>query len=231
MTNDVFEPLAVALKDYFSKPFRELPKDLRGRVEREFFGLAWGNLTEKRRQAVAAQWDALHDPAGTACVRRGEELGSARDAAKFDVHEWETAPIEHVGHKVQKDAGLRAAKNRLETLDAQHKHERGDYVVGSESGPLAKKKERTRIDALSEAIEEAIRLAGRGDVDACTPGQVMNLLKSFVGGPESCIKRVVGDGVKWQDQRGLEHGLDIDALRHRLHRRSVRLGRRSPTSR
>ncbi len=223
VTDDVFESLAAALKDCFSKSFRKLPKDLRVRVKHDFFGLEWDTLTEKRREAVAARWDYEHDPATAAERERDLATWNEYHEAKREVAKWEAAATPTASDQATRDDRLKEAMGRLATLTDRYKQLRGDYVGRDQSAPAQKKETQTRVDALGAEIEQAIRELG-GDR---TPYQVMSKLRSYAEKSGSCISEAGGDYVLWRSASGDLQKLDMKNLRSRLTRRAQRLANTS----
>lgn len=58
-----FESLLSGLEGFFEKALRDLPDELRLRVENEFFPMPWDELNADQRRSVASQLDYQQDPA------------------------------------------------------------------------------------------------------------------------------------------------------------------------
>lgn len=74
---------------------------------------------------------------------------------------------------------------------------------------------RTRRDAMSREIDEAIRLID----GAPTPTAIMRRLQSFAGREGSCVTERCAEGVLWRDDSGKPQKLTAEALEKRLARR------------
>lgn len=81
-----FDPLAVALENWFEKPFSDLPDGLRERVAQEEILMPWDSLSANQRRSAAIQLDYEMDPA------RAEERAAAWNEVSVDWAYWRQVP-------------------------------------------------------------------------------------------------------------------------------------------
>jgi len=57
-----FNSLQTVLVDWFDTPLKDLPRELRQRIQNDLFPLPWDSLSSEQRRSAASQWDQLNDP-------------------------------------------------------------------------------------------------------------------------------------------------------------------------
>ncbi|MGH8719472.1 MAG: hypothetical protein ACREV0_11115 [Burkholderiales bacterium] len=217
-----FEKLMVVLEGWFDKNRTDVPEKQRNRIDRDLFPRNWDELTIEQRKRAAEDWDDKNDPTKEAERERDWALWVEYDEVKREIAEWELVATPTALDKKTKDDRLRELRQRFANLEEQYKRMRGDYVGQRESSVAAINRDRTRSDAMSAEIEEAIRELG----DNWTPYQVMQKLKTYAGKSSSCITEAGTDYVLWRNSSGEPSKLDLKNLRNRLYR----LRKRTPNA-
>ena len=91
-----FVPLTQVLKDWFEKPFAELPADIQAFAEEACFPLPWDRIAPAQRREYTQSYDneirqrdAPDDPARETEVDFLGELYAKKEALEEDIVRWE----------------------------------------------------------------------------------------------------------------------------------------------
>lgn len=131
-----FDALTFALENWFEKPLGDLPKNLRVRVEKEFFPMEWGKLSADQRRSVALQMDFQHDPATAQDQTYWRDFSERLDALKRKKAEWETVATPTVTELTDRESRLAELNQKIAGMLNQQRLARGDYCPMRES-PLS----------------------------------------------------------------------------------------------
>ena len=154
-----FDPLTLALEEWFDTPLSDLPDALRQRVEQEFFPMPWDKLTADQRRSVALQLDYQHDPANEQDQKFWWEFFERVDGLKKQLAEWELVATPSAADLALKETRLAELKQELARMDAQKLLARGDYYPArkpslAKAAPLAESAPATQYVAYPRAIRQ-----------------------------------------------------------------------------
>lgn len=216
--SETFESLEFSLDGHFDKSLAELPEKLQELVELELWPYSWDSFAAEHRRSLAEQLDYQHDPATEGEREYFFNLWCEIDAVQQQITDWELIATPTAIDKATKEDRLGLLRSQLETLQAQYREAPADNDAAADAETRPSSWRRTRTDAMSAEIEDAIRTIGADP----TPYQVMHKLKGIAGKGGSCITENGNDFVLWQNASGEKLKLDMANLRKRLERRNQR---------
>lgn len=134
-----FDPLSLALEDWFDHPLSDLPDTLRQRVIEEFFPAPWETITADQRRSVAWQRDYQKDPATEPERQFWWDFFQRVEELKKQVAEWEAVATPTAAELATKETRLGELRQELARMEAQQRSARGDYFP--ERQPVPKKQD------------------------------------------------------------------------------------------
>lgn len=125
-----FDSLTTALEGGFDKLLRDLPKDMKKRIEQDFFPISWDNLSPDQRRNVAQQWDYRHDPATEQERQFWWDFFIRKNAIEKQIAEWKAVATPTAGDLAQQEARLSELWKKLARMEKQERQARGVYSQG-----------------------------------------------------------------------------------------------------
>lgn len=123
-----FESLTLALDDCFDKNLEDLPKDLRQRVERDFFPFSWDGLSADQRHSRALQWDSQHDPATENERQYWWNYFTRLHDLQDQVEQWQSTKTPTASDLAEKESRLKELQQEIDRMKVQQRQEVGDYT-------------------------------------------------------------------------------------------------------
>jgi len=141
---NTFDPLTLALENWFASSLCDLPDSLRQRVKKEFAPMPWDQLAADQRRTVTLQLDYQHDPATEQDRQFWWDHYWRQDELKAQIAQWESAAAPTAGELVLRETRLKELQQELARTKAQERQARGDYYPerkpldgASETSPIA----------------------------------------------------------------------------------------------
>lgn len=122
-----FDSLTWAFEGWFDRPLRDLPEELRKRVEREFSPMPWDSLSANQRRSVALQFDYQHDPATEQDQKFWWDFFLRQGGLKDQIAEWGAVATPTAGELALKESRLKELRQELARMEQQQRQARGDY--------------------------------------------------------------------------------------------------------
>ena len=84
-----FDPLTIALENWYEKPLSDIPDNIRQRIERDIAFRDWDNLTLELRREIALQRDHINDPANAPEYQYWDDFYQNKDEIEILLQKWE----------------------------------------------------------------------------------------------------------------------------------------------
>ena len=148
-----FDPLTLALENWFASSLCDLPDSLRQRVKKEFAPMPWDQLAADQRRTVTLQLDYQHDPATEQDRQFWWDHYQRQDELKAQIAQWESASAPTAGELALREARLKDLNQELARMKAQQRQARGDYYP--ERKPLDGASETSPVSQSSPVLHVA----------------------------------------------------------------------------
>ena len=173
-----FDSLSAALIDWFEKPFTDLPRGIRERVEREFAPLRWDGMMPHERKSRAESWDYQHDPATEEEREFWWDFFLRKREIEKQIVEWEAVATPNAGDLAQKESRLTELRQKLGDMERESAENDGrGEALGNPCRPVRASQIRlnfpvdTDVDTNEEWWKEKMRDARRNGLLVCRVGE------------------------------------------------------------
>jgi hypothetical protein len=113
---DNFKPLTKALDKWFDRALRDLPEELRDRVEDEFSPMPWDRLSPGDRRKICMQLDSYDDPSSEGMRQHYSELADTVTNFEASITEWKSKLAPTAIDQDIKDRKLEALHQQLQRI-------------------------------------------------------------------------------------------------------------------